>query len=165
MAWEPYFNFIQAQEILIENSQEKKKKKRLPSQPFPRDSHVDVGVIRVRLCAGDLELLLLCGRHDKYSSWKKKARINLWIRAVRSICCLFVYLITTSYVLLLYLRRYSWVCSDTPPDDDCRSGTDFQYTLQKYMWKYRKYKSHSLAPHEKPCAWTVTSREIVAETA
>ena len=28
MAWEPYFNFIQAQEILTENSQEKKWKRK-----------------------------------------------------------------------------------------------------------------------------------------
>ena len=28
MAWEPYFNFIQTQEILTEKSQEKKKKNR-----------------------------------------------------------------------------------------------------------------------------------------
>ena len=30
MAREPYFNFIQTQEILTENSQEKKKKKETP---------------------------------------------------------------------------------------------------------------------------------------
>ena len=51
------FNFIQIQEILTENSREKKK--RLPSQ---------FHVIKVRLCAGDLELMLSCGRDYKYSS-------------------------------------------------------------------------------------------------
>ena len=34
------------------------------------------------------------------------------------ICCLFVCITTTLYVLLLYLRRFSWVCSDTPLGDD-----------------------------------------------
>ena len=57
---------------------------------IPRNSHVDVRMIRVRFCAGDLELLLPCGGHDKYSGWKRKARINLWIRAVRSGYLLFV---------------------------------------------------------------------------
>ena len=33
-------------------------------------------------------------------------------------CSLFVYITTPSYVLLLYLRRFSRVCSDTPPGDD-----------------------------------------------
>ena len=51
---------------------------------------MDVCVIRVRLCAGDIELLLPCDRHDKYSSWKMKARINLWICAVLFYYLLFV---------------------------------------------------------------------------
>ena len=44
--------------------------------------------------------------------------------------------------------------------------SNFQYRLQKYMWKYRKCNSHIPLPRmKKPRALTVTSREIVAETA
>ena len=75
------FNIIKTQQILAENSrkkkkQKKKKKKKKEKKPpqktdFYHVSHfhptVDARVIRVRLCAGDLELVLPCGRHYKYS--------------------------------------------------------------------------------------------------
>ena len=77
-----YFNFIQSQEILTENSQERERERER------RDFHHNVThfhtswmsmwINRVKLCAGNLEQLLHHGRHDKYSSWKTKARINLW---------------------------------------------------------------------------------------
>ena len=117
----------------------KKKKERETSitmLAISLDSHVDVHVIRVRLCAGNLELLLPYGRHDKYSGWKTKVRI-IYGSALYdlTICCLFVYLTTTSYVLLLYLHRFSWICSDTPPDDDTQfwGQSHFQHRLQIYM--------------------------------
>ena len=67
------FNIIKTQQILAENSRKKKKKKNIKKKQtdFYHVSHfhatVDARVIRVRLCAGDLELVLPCGRHYKYS--------------------------------------------------------------------------------------------------
>ena len=79
MAWEPYL-ILYKQRILAENSRKKKKhthkkKKKKKKKQKNRDFHhnvshfhatVDARVIRVRLCAGDLELVLPCGIHDKY---------------------------------------------------------------------------------------------------
>ena len=133
------------------------------------DSHVDVCVIRIRLCAGDLELLLLCGRHDKYSGWKTKARINLWICAVRSDYLLFVRVYHHYFVCLIaILGTFLWICSDTPLGDD----TQFWDSLISNIDYKNICENTENATVTFPCpTWRnrmlvmVTSREILAETA
>ena len=89
---------------------EKKKKKKKKKDFHHNVSHFhDVRMIRVRLCAGDLELLFPCGWHDIYSSWKTKARINLWIRAVRSDYLLFVRVCHHDFVCLIATCIPTWI--------------------------------------------------------
>ena len=66
-----------------------------------------------------------------------------------TICCLFVYLTTTSYVLLLYVRRFSQVCSDTPPCDDTQFWNSLISSIdyKKYVKIQKMQLSHSLAQH------------------
>ena len=130
----------------------KKKKTSITMLAISSDSHVDVRVIRIRLCAGDLELLLLCGRHDKYSGWKTKARINLWICAVRSDYLLFVRVYHHYFVCLIAIPRYIFMDLlryATGRRHTILGQSHFQYRLQKYMWKYRKCNSHIPLPHMK----------------
>ena len=86
-----------------EFTRKKKKKKKKKNRLHHNFSHFHATVMwmsvwfRVWLWAGDLELLLPCGRHDKNSGWKTKARINLWIRAVQSDYLLFVRVLSYCY--------------------------------------------------------------------
>ena len=97
---------------------------------------------RVRLCAGDLELLLPCGRHDKYSGWKTKARINLWIRAVRSDYLLFVR-VSHHYVCLISLPTIFMGLLRYATGRRHAILGHFQYRLQKkYVCENTENASH-----------------------
>ena len=105
---------------------------------------------RVRLCTGDLELLLPCGRHDKYSGWKTKARINLWIRAVRS-----DYFAVCSYISSLRMS-YFFTYVDFHGSAQIRhqatthnSGiSSIDYKKNMYVKIQKMQQSHSLFPDE-----------------
>ena len=127
------------------------------SMPFPRNSHVDIRMLRVRLCADDLELLLPCGRHDKYSGWKTKARINLWILAIRSDYLLFVRVCHHHFVCLIAIP--TWIFMGllwyaTGRRNAILGQSHLQYNI--YVKIQKMQQSHSLAQHEGTACSNVT---------